>query len=91
MAKSLILLPSLFLLLSPLAQAELMVGESLEWAVADSDLIVSGRILARPPAATKTNTQYSKSSVSSHLRGVFNGPRTPRRRGEHGEVHKTSL
>jgi tryptophan-rich sensory protein len=42
--KTLIPMHIVILLVPPLAQAELMVGESLEWIVADSDLIVTGSI-----------------------------------------------
>ena len=74
-----LLLLLIFLLLwSQSAHAELMVGESLEWMVADSDLIVRGKIAKADPFNDEQQTAWEEATVqvSETIKGTTTEPLT---------------
>ena len=58
-----LLVSALLLLWSQSAHAELMVGESLEWIVADSDLIVRGKIAKVESFNDEQQTAWEEATV----------------------------
>ena len=74
-----LLLVAASVLLWPLcAQAELMVGESLEWIVADSDLIVRGTIAKVEAFKDERQTAWERATVQVNetLKGTTIAPPT---------------
>ena len=74
-----LLLLLIFLLLwSQSVHAELMVGESLEWIVADSDLIVRGKIAKVEPFNDEQQTAWEEATVQVNetIKGTTTEPLT---------------